>query len=106
MMKTHKKVILESKIINTLTLNQIVEKNKVSKIDLLCIDVEGHDFKVLKSLDLTKYRPKLIVVEMLDSFDFNNVTDSEIFNYLKMNKYKLVGYLIVNGYFVDECLSW
>ncbi|MEE9409086.1 MAG: FkbM family methyltransferase [Polaribacter sp.] len=104
-MKTHKKVISDSKLINTLTLNEIVLEHNVTKIDLLCIDVEGHDLKVLKSLDLTKYRPKLIVVEMLDSFSFNNLNESEICTYLKTYNYKLIGYLIANGYFIDDAIN-
>ena len=104
-METQKEVISDSKIINTLTLNEIIQENEVFKIDLLCIDVEGHDFNVLKSIDLIKYRPKLIVVEMLDSYDFTNLSESEIYNYLKKYNYKLVGYLIANGYFIDDTIN-
>ncbi|QNM86257.1 FkbM family methyltransferase [Polaribacter pectinis] len=104
--KNHANLISDSRTIDTLTLNEIIEEHKVSKIDLLCIDVEGHDFKVLQSINLKKYRPKLIVVEMLDNFDFKNLSESEIFSYLKENNYKLVGYLIANGYFIDETLNY
>ena len=31
--------------------------------DLLCMDAEGFDFKILKSLDFLKYRPCIIVAE-------------------------------------------
>jgi FkbM family methyltransferase len=34
-------------------------------IDVLNIDVEGHDFDVLKSNDWTRYRPTVILVELL-----------------------------------------
>lgn len=33
--------------------------------DLLCIDVEGWDYEILKSMDFNKYRPKVICVETL-----------------------------------------
>ena len=33
------------------------------KFDLLSIDVEGHDDKVLASLDLNEFQPELIVIE-------------------------------------------
>ena len=37
-----------------------------SKIDFLCIDVEGHELDVIKGLNLNKYRPSVIVVEYLN----------------------------------------
>jgi len=46
--------------VKTKTLNQIVNSSpfKNKQLDLLSIDVEGMDFRVLKSLDLNKYKPK------------------------------------------------
>ena len=34
--------------------------------DLLCVDVEGFDLPVLRSLDWSKYHPKMLVIEMSD----------------------------------------
>lgn len=104
MISENEELISNNKLIKTRTLNDIVEEFNVLNIDLLCIDVEGHDFQVLKSLDLKKYRPKLIVIEMLTSLDFDNLQDSPIYSYLKENNYKLIGYLVVNGYFMDNNL--
>ena len=44
--------VLQEKIISTKTLNEIIENSpyKNKEVDLLNIDVEGHDFKVLFSL--------------------------------------------------------
>lgn len=50
------------------------------KIDLLTLDVEGHDFQVLKSLDLAKYNIKIILTEANE------------------NKISLNQYLVKNGY--------
>ena len=48
-----------------ISLNKILELHspKTKKIDLLTIDVEGHDFEVLQSLDLKKYFVKVILIE-------------------------------------------
>ena len=46
-----------------LTLNEIVENQKVDEIHFLKIDVEGHEQRVVESIDLTKTRPWIIVVE-------------------------------------------
>lgn len=87
--------------VQTKTLNQIIEEHHVTRIDLLCIDVEGHDLEVLKSIDLDHIRPKLIVIEML-SMDLENLGKNRIYSYLKENDYKIIGFLVANGYFVDH----
>ena len=99
--KNKNQLVSEPKTVMTETLNQILKENNISSVDLLCIDVEGHDFKVLKSIDLWKYRPKLIVIEMHD-FSFETLYKNEIYSYLKEHKYRFAGYLIANGYFTDE----
>ena len=57
---------IRSKEIQAYTLNQIIEKSKYhnKEIDLLDIDAEGADFKVLLGLNFEKYKPKLICVEI------------------------------------------
>jgi len=65
------------------TLNHILSKHKLllkQKIDFLTIDVEGFDFKVLKSIDLSKYSPKLILIE-------NNGDDGKYVSNKKISKY-------------------
>jgi FkbM family methyltransferase len=42
--------------------NNIVKK----KFNFLNIDIEGVDYQVLKSINLNKYRPNLICIEILD----------------------------------------
>jgi FkbM family methyltransferase len=42
------------------------ESRSPQDIDLLCVDVEGVDICVLRSLDWTKYRPRIVVAEMSD----------------------------------------
>ena len=57
---------IKEKKIQALTLDEILNISKIEKkIDLLDIDVEGADFKVLKSFSLEKFRPELICVEIL-----------------------------------------
>jgi dTDP-4-dehydrorhamnose 3,5-epimerase-like enzyme len=70
-----------------------------ASLDLLTIDVEGHDFQVLKGLDLSKYRPKVIVVEI---HGLNTLQDNEIYKYLISNGYSLKAFAILSAYFVYE----
>ena len=86
----------------TQTLNSILSVNlpDSTSIDLLLIDVEGHDFQVLNSIDLRKHRPKLIIIEM-HNFDLTNPASNSIYNRLVSNDYIFSGYAVWNGYFVS-----
>ena len=63
--------VLNVSNVNTTSLNQILKKHipKINKIDFLDIDVEGHDFNVIKSINLEKVLIKLILVEVGDNED-------------------------------------
>mgnify|MGYP006099779659 FL=1 len=88
--------------LKTKTLNSILKKYNVEnkKIDFLSIDVEGHDFNVLKSIDLNIYRPKIIIVELHD-FKENSEESLLIHDYMKKFNYNLIMYLAMNAYFED-----
>jgi FkbM family methyltransferase len=49
--------------ISCTTLNEIIEQTKYPKIDVLHIDTEGHDWKILQCLNLNLHHPKIIIVE-------------------------------------------
>jgi len=55
----------DRKIVKTKTLTQILYNSpyREKQIDLLTIDVEGFDFRVLKSINFDVYMPKIIVIE-------------------------------------------
>jgi FkbM family methyltransferase len=60
--------------INVRTLDSILEELKINQIDILSIDVEGAELKVLAGLNLSEIKPKVIVLENLgDAFDFHSV---------------------------------
>ena len=79
--------IKKSKI-NAVTLDSILEEVNVDnlKIDLLDIDVEGADFKVLEGFSIEKYKPELICVEIHQK----NIKESLISKYLDDFKYELI----------------
>ena len=70
--------------------NNIVKK----KFNFLNIDIEGLDYQVLKSINLNKYRPNLICIEILDKKDLKNVK-----NYLIKLNYRCVKKLITSYLF-------
>ena len=79
--------IKKSKI-NAFTLDTILEKVKINdiKIDLLDIDVEGADLKVLEGFSITKYKPELICVEIHEK----EIKHSQINKFLNNFKYDLI----------------
>ena len=66
------------------TLDNVIENEIIlnREIDIISIDVEGGELKVLYGLNLNKYKPKIIVVE-------NVFNDNEINNYLNNFNYIL-----------------
>jgi len=70
--------------------NNIVKK----KFNFLNIDIEGLDYQVLQSINLNKYRPNLICIEILDKKDLKNIK-----NYLIKLNYRCVKKLITSYLF-------
>ena len=101
------------KKIKTNTLNNIIKSSKYSnkKIDLLSIDVEGHELPVLEGLDFDKYSPNVIVIEYLDlnvskleikNLNIENVINSEIYKFLTLKKYILVNSIYSDLIFIKS----
>lgn len=52
--------------VNVRTLEQLLAEAEFPKLDVLCVDVEGTERDVLASIDLSKWKPRAIVVECWD----------------------------------------
>ncbi len=78
------------KKIKTRKLDDIFKEHDYFNIDFMNIDIEGHEFEVLKSLNLKKFKIKVICVEILDYDKFASKRKKMLTNYLKRNNYKLV----------------
>jgi FkbM family methyltransferase len=53
--------------VNTIGINEVCEKYfKDTPIDFLSIDAEGADFDIIKSLDFSRYAPKVICIESIN----------------------------------------
>jgi FkbM family methyltransferase len=74
--------------IPTKPLTMILDEHfpKGQSFDLLTIDVEGMDFEVLESLDWTRYRPILVLVED-HHFNIESPQDSKIYRFMKSKGY-------------------
>ena len=72
--KDHYKKKVETKLFNDLVNNNF---------DYLNIDCEGNDYKILKSIDLNYFTPKVINIEV------NKDNRDSIYNYLNSNGYRI-----------------
>jgi FkbM family methyltransferase len=107
---------IEKKIdIQTNTLENILDNYSIKTIDLLTIDVEGFELKVLKGLNFDKYKPRVIIVEFLDleankwEIPYNNldnVLKSEIYSFLINKNYKLVNWVNGDLVFIQKNFSY
>jgi len=57
--------------VDAITFDDLVEREQISRIDLLVIDTEGYDLQILKTIDFGKIRPRVIRYEIC------NLTDGE-----------------------------
>lgn len=69
------------------TLNTVVKENKIKRLDLLSIDVEGAEVEVLQGLDFNYLKPKIIIIEFLNKMNQEN---TEIKKFMQNLPYKLV----------------
>ena len=79
---------VKEKEIQSYTLNEILNFSKLNnkKIDLLDIDVEAVDLKVLQGLSFEKFKPELICIEIHEK----NLKESQTFKFLKDYNYELI----------------
>lgn len=86
--------ILSENKIDVIPLEEVLEKHlpQDKQIDFMNIDCEGFDLKVLKSFDIKKYHPTVILIED-HGFDLGSLHRGnpmgEVFNYLIEHGYKL-----------------
>ena len=79
--RLHTKDLIEAK---TMTLEKILDENKIDiEIDFLSLDTEGYELYVLQGLNLDKYRPTYLLIEIYSN-DFNT-----ILHYLQSKNYVL-----------------
>jgi FkbM family methyltransferase len=80
--------------LRTKPLNNLLEENHITNIDVLTVDAEGFDYRILKAFTFEKYTPKLIVVEQVCN-DIEEILQTELYQLLKKNGYAFVARTIV-----------
>jgi hypothetical protein len=90
---------IHARIMQAHTMTEVLDgEHAPRQFELLSIDVEEHDFRVLQSLDLKKYRPRLIVIED-ETFDPIKPQNNQVYQWLTAFGYSLEGFILKNIYF-------
>jgi FkbM family methyltransferase len=78
--------------------------NSNQQIDFMSVDVEGLDFDVLKSNDWSKYRPKIVLAEILGR-SLHEIEQSEIVQFMHDQNYELNAKCLYTVFFRDSLLQ-
>jgi FkbM family methyltransferase len=71
--------------ISALTLESILDSyGEIPTIDFLSLDTEGYELPILKGLNLNKYRPRYMLIEIYN-WDYDNIIE-----YLRSHKYECI----------------
>jgi len=93
--QTEEHRIVDTIDVSSLPLYQILNEHLPfeQKIDFLSVDVEGFDLQVLESNDWDKYRPRVILVEIMNS-SLNSLINETIYQFLVSKGYRLFAKLV------------
>ena len=94
--KNHKIKKYQKIKINTKVFPNVVKE----KFDFLNIDCEGNDYNILKTIDLKKYNPQIICIEVSEK------NKKLIYKYLNANHYKLLTIRSLSHIFKYTKKSW
>lgn len=85
------------------TLNEILGNAGIEKIDFMTIDVEGHEWSVLRGLDLRRWHPRVLILERN-----GNSPSRRIFEHLQRHGYRYTGRTGVNDWYerIENGLSF
>lgn len=89
----HRVAEQEIRPVRVVTLDSLLEKHRLERIDFLSLDVEGYELQVLDGFSIERYRPAFILVE-------DRVRDLRIHDYMTSKGYKVVRRSGANGWYV------
>lgn len=106
--EAQKKNVHPYRITNTYTLSVVTLKQLLDEylprgtvIDFLSIDVEGFDYEVIASNDWSLYRPRVILIELLDT-DIEDIEMSPTARILHQHGYRAISKTYSTFFFVDD----
>jgi FkbM family methyltransferase len=81
------------------TLASILEENEVPRLfDVLSVDCEGYDLRVLRSFDIDAYQPRVVLAELTEPKS-DVPREHPVISYLNEHGYRFVGFVGCTGIF-------
>lgn len=75
---------IQQQKVKTITLNQLLNAQHVTKIDFLSMDIEGAEVSALRGFDIDKYKPRLVCIEI------QKETTQGILEYFQQHDYQRI----------------
>ncbi len=72
--------------IETITLDDLLDREGVTNIDLLSMDIEGHEPKALAGFEIERFQPELVVIEG----QIDKHKQVQVANYFERHGYELI----------------
>ncbi len=90
--------------IESITVNKIIENYMGKAPTILNIDIEGKDIEILGSIDFEKYRPLIVIAEMIEYKPTLTVgmKNQEILDYMISIDYIEYAFTGINSIFIDK----
>lgn len=96
----------EQCIVMCITLDEVLmERNVPRNFDLLVVDVEGFETEVFSGFDINKWKPKMLIVELLDTnpdLSSTEVKDARLHQWISEFGYVIIFKDSVNTIFVRK----
>lgn len=93
--------LFDTQTIETNSLNDVINESpyRGKRIDVLSIDVEGMDFKVLSSLDFEVYMPNVVIIESHHK-SIQKILETDIYQLLSSHSYVLRSWIFYSLIFI------
>lgn len=100
--------VLRTREVRTARLESILSEHMPhgTAIDVLSVDVEGHDADVLASNDWQRFRPRVVIAEVLSMESLDSVRGSDVGTFLTSNDYRPYSKAMNSVLFVDGSRDW
>ena len=72
--------------VKAITFDELIQRHHITTLDLILIDTEGYDLNILKMIDFSRFRPKLVIYEHKHLSADDKTTASSL---LKSNGYAI-----------------
>jgi FkbM family methyltransferase len=85
----------EERKVPSITLNDLLDQNKVTRIDFMSVDIEGHEITAFAAFDIERFKPELMCVEA------SPLNREKLLEYFSAH-----GYERIEKYLQRDALNW